>query len=242
MVCMKMSSFVVFCCVLVALAQNIAASPAPNKNAHLQGVVEDFINITINSLLDGLDDPLKVPSLFERYNNVLLTGWLNVSHLELVGFSSIVAKSIDVEYHALTPSSVNLTLEIGGLSLFFDYEASLLLGQLLPYFALGNLSANLDSLVINLFTLADVSLVPTNISNFQNASVDFSVGKNTWLHVEGIYKSDDISKDVNEFLDILIARVIDFVDYNHERISRIISPILQEILDAIFNQKSEEEY
>lgn len=62
-----------------------------------------------------------------------------MSRLELDGFRSIVAKSIEVEYHALTPSSVNLTLEIGGLSLFFDYEASLLVGQLLPYFAEGNL-------------------------------------------------------------------------------------------------------
>lgn len=66
-------------------------------------------------------------------------GWLNTSNVQLTGLHSIYLPVIDVNYDIVGSSALNLTVTIGDLNLFGEYETSLLLLQLLPFSGKGNI-------------------------------------------------------------------------------------------------------
>ncbi|XP_050316345.1 uncharacterized protein LOC126750692 [Anthonomus grandis grandis] len=220
--------------ILTLLSANLAlGAPSHAQEAELQGIIDDLVNTTINELLASLEDPLALNSSFTKYNNAILTGWVNTTDFTLTGLQEIVATAISV--HLLPPTSLNLTVNVQNLNLFLNYDTNLILGQLLPFFGTGNISANIDSFNVNLYTLAEISTNPLGFKGLKNATISFSVGKNTFLKIEGIWRSDSISKTINDFLEVFLSRFIDFLDSNQERISNVLSPILQAILDQFFN-------
>ncbi|KAL1491967.1 hypothetical protein ABEB36_012478 [Hypothenemus hampei] len=230
-----MKLFVILACVTLF---SVSASVVDLRNEdEIQDTLDDLINSTINSLIDGLDDPLESNVTFLTFNNVILEGWLNISDLKLGGLKSIVAPIIEVDYELSKPSSVNITIDVSHLDLFCNYDIKVFLGQILPFSSSGNITAQLDTFVINLFTMANVSLIPYKIDNFNQTTIDFTIGKDTFLHVKGeIYGDQEIGEDISEFVDLLVPRIIDFIDINHDRISNVLSPLVQELLDSIFNK------
>ncbi|XP_066257015.1 uncharacterized protein [Euwallacea similis] len=206
------------------------------EEIRVKGIIDDVINATLNSIVSTLDDPLTLNASYSKFNNALLTGWLKTSDFAIKGFKSIVASYIDVSYNINGASSVNLTVTLEFLNLFSNYETSLLIGQLLPFSGKGNISANLDSLNVSVYTLADVIILPNvSISNFKNTTIDILIGEDTWIDVEGIWNSDKVSTLVNDFFATLISRIVKFIDINHVRISNVLSLILQDLLDNHFS-------
>lgn len=127
----------------------------------------------------------------------IFRGWLNTSNVQLTGLHSIYLPVIDVNYEILGSSTLNLTLNIGDLNFFGEYETSLLLLQLLPFSGKGNVryvisidlktlltenfSVNIDQITVKLYTEATISLIPFNISNFKNTNVDLELGSDSYV-------------------------------------------------------------
>ncbi|XP_066138369.1 uncharacterized protein [Euwallacea fornicatus] len=201
----------------------------------VKGIIDDIINATINDIVSTLDDPLTLNASSNTFNDAILTGWLKTSDFVLKGLKSIVANYIDVSYNTNGTSSINLTVTLESLNLFSNYETSLLIGQLFPFSGKGNISANLDSFSVKLYTLANVTFLSNvSIGNFKNTTIDILIGEDTWIDVEGAWNSDEASKLINEYLATLVPKIVEYIDVNHVKISQVLSPILQELLENLF--------
>ncbi|XP_076267588.1 uncharacterized protein LOC143200790 [Rhynchophorus ferrugineus] len=188
---------------------------------------ELFVKFINNKIALDLPDPLVIESFSQRFNDVILTGTFSGSDLNLTGLSTIVFNLTKID--GIFPVKVNATLTVENLNLYLDYSTDLMVGQLLPFYGTGNISANINKIDISLYAEFNIP----DLTHPKNIDVSFSIGDNTYLVIEGILRNQDISDSINEMIHIFISRFVDFVNINQDLIERVLSSIIQSIVDGL---------
>jgi len=208
----------------------VFATPTANLNESspkVGGIIEDLINATINTIVHNLTEPIAIDALTLNFTDELLNGRANLSAFALYGLKALAASQIQVNILSL---AMNATIKIPKIKLDTKYFADVTLLEFIPLYGNGRVGVNVDK--IDLLVTGRVNI--THGLSISNATVSFGVGEISFdLH--GLLN--------NEELSVLISTALNdsaglFINQNRKAISDLISPVAQEIINAILKGNS----
>ncbi|KAL1513205.1 hypothetical protein ABEB36_002643 [Hypothenemus hampei] len=188
--------------------------------------ISDLINETIVELLKNISDPISIDNLNLTFTNESFNGFLNISKFNLLGIKNLVATNLTVQ-NLLT---LDVVMQIPSIQLNTHYDMDLEVLKLIPLYGDGTLSVTLDSLNLHIAATL-VNIVPITLDNL---TVGFTM-TNAEFFISNLLNNTDFSTLVN---DVLNKNVVNFINSNQDLISNVLGPILQDIVNSIFNGNS----
>ncbi|XP_050307540.1 uncharacterized protein LOC126744225 [Anthonomus grandis grandis] len=190
----------------------------------LEGIIDGLINTTINNILANLTDPIAISNLSLSFDQDLLSGSTNISKFQLYGIKKLVATNISVSVLSL---AMNATIEVPQILLNTKYYADIVAAQLVPLYGDGSISATIDDIVIQVGGKVNM----TGGLSLSNVTVAFTLGDATFS-LTGLLNNPDLSSLISQVLN---DNVVSFINDNVEVLSKIISPIAQQLINVILN-------
>ncbi|VEN53961.1 unnamed protein product [Callosobruchus maculatus] len=193
-----------------------------------EGAIEILINTTLSKIIETLPDPFPVPAInLSLPNQSLLSGYLKVSNFKLAGIHKIVASKIKTA--VIGKTTANITIEASDIHLDFDYDTDITLLELLPLYGAGSNHILLQNLNLELFTSLQV------FGGIKVKELNATMNMQALLFdLHGLIYNEDFSKLASTMLN---GNVGLFLNQYAQLISGYISPVLKELLNAMFNPK-----
>nr|CAI5822422.1 unnamed protein product [Callosobruchus analis] len=195
----------------LVLAGTVGANWEGEESFRVQGLespIDILINTTLSAIIKAAPDPFPVPPINLKFGNLtLLSGFLKISNFKVAGIHKIVASKIKTAVIGKTVA--NITIEASDIHVDFDYDIDITLLDVLPLYGAGSNQIVLQNLNLELFT-----------------SLQFD------LH--GLIHNEDFSKLVSTVLNDNVGL---FLNRYSEIVSGYLSPMLKEVLNAIFSKK-----
>ncbi|CAG9766516.1 unnamed protein product [Ceutorhynchus assimilis] len=201
----------------------VFATPLEDRlnESRLQGLIDGLINKTINNILANISEPICVDKMNLSSSNDQLNGFIDVINFKLYGIKEMVAEKLDV---SLLNLNLNSTLYIKQLVLGTQYDADVTLLELVPLYGNGRVSVTLDDIDICVFgkvsTKGGISI--------SNVTVSFNIGDGVF-QVTGLLHNEDFSVLLSTIMN---DNVIPFINEHSDLISKIVSPILEKLIQA----------
>ncbi|CAG9766518.1 unnamed protein product [Ceutorhynchus assimilis] len=224
-----------FCIIFVFLSVGLAATDLDSslvvEEPKLGSIFDDIVKKIIINLVASLPKTIEVPHLPISLNETkLITGSVDIANLTLSGLKELVATKIKVNILTL---ALQATLEVPKISFFTNYDADVSVLGKIPVFGNGNISANIDKMLLNIGGKAKF----TSGLSLSNVTVSFTLGNTTKFSVIGLLDDDKLSTLLTESLN---DDLVSFLNDNETLISNVISPIAGELINAILNRKKQE--
>ncbi|XP_066260658.1 uncharacterized protein [Euwallacea similis] len=219
----KMKSQLVFILGVLSVGL-VSAVPSEVNDERLEGMFDDLVNDTINTILAKVNDPLEIPDLPLNFNSSFLNGYANITNFKLEGLRSIVATYINVQVLTM---ALNTTIDVPSIKLTTNYKLNVVIGEIIPFYGNGSISVTIH----NIETLVAGRANITAGLSLSNVTVAFTLGDATFdLH--GVLNNEELSLLI---ADVLNDVVVNFINDHVELISNIISSIAEELINSILN-------
>ncbi|KAJ3644028.1 hypothetical protein Zmor_026704 [Zophobas morio] len=185
---------------------------------------EGLINETIEGIRDDLPEPIVIENLTITVPEDIdiLTGSADLSNLEISGVKAFQVPALSF---TLVGMRLNFTFVLPSLNINTDYWGDLVLLDLVPIYGDGKANIHLEDLEI-------VGSAQASLSGGISVSglrIQVYLGASTF-DIHGALDNEDFSAILSELLNDAVTSLID----NHqEAISNIVSPIVEELLNAI---------
>nr|CAI5837064.1 unnamed protein product [Callosobruchus analis] len=193
-----------------------------------EGPIDILINTTLSAIIKAAPDPFPVPPINLKFGNqTLLSGFLKISNFKVAGIHKIVASKIKTAVIGKTVA--NITIEASDIHVDFDYDIDITLLDVLPLYGAGSNQIVLQNLNLELFT----SLQVIGGIKFKELNATMTL-KELLFDLHGLIHNEDFSKLVSTVLNDNVGL---FLNRYSEIVSGYLSPVLKEVLNAIFSKK-----
>ncbi|XP_019869805.2 uncharacterized protein LOC109598355 [Aethina tumida] len=214
--------------VLGLLLATATASNANLKEVEVRGIFENLINSTITKITSALPEIVSISKLPIAFpDEGAITGYCNISNLQITGIKNLVASYIKVEVFSMR---LNMTLDLPDININLAYDADSTLANLIPLYGAGKMNIDLEN--IRLTIAGGVNF--TGGIALKDINVGLTLG-DAVFNLHGLIDNEDFSAIISS---VLTDNVAPFINDNASIISNIISPLIQTIINSILKPSS----
>ncbi|XP_060519903.1 uncharacterized protein LOC132698067 isoform X2 [Cylas formicarius] len=181
------------------------------------GLLDGVVNATLNTIIGNLPDPLSFADIVINSDSDILSGYINITKVEVDGLKEIYAPLVD----AGLSLAVNLTLVLPKVTLDVEFDADSTFVKLLHFWGQhSSVSFTLVNAQVWIYGQADIS----NGLSIKDATIGFLNIDKLQFQFSNILNDDEFSDLLN---DLLGKDFSDLFNDNVEYISRILTDIFK---------------
>ncbi|XP_060520568.1 uncharacterized protein LOC132698485 [Cylas formicarius] len=183
------------------------------------GLLDGVVNATLNTIIGNLPDPLSFADIVINSDNDILSGYINITKVEVDGLKEIYAPLVD----AGLSLAVNLTLALPTVALDVEFDADSTFVKLLHFYSQdSSVRITLNNAQAWIYGQADLS----NGLSIKDATIGYDSVDDITFEFKNILNDDGLSQ---LFSDILSDNVARFLNDNKEFISKVLTDAFRAI-------------
>ncbi|KAK9870714.1 hypothetical protein WA026_008285 [Henosepilachna vigintioctopunctata] len=193
-------------------------------------IIAKLIQGVINGICSKIADPINIADKnIVLPDSQLASGHFEVKDLVESGLKGLKATNITVV--TISPSKLYVTLGIPSMDINTNYDADILLASLIPIYGNGLANINFKNLQFEMSSGYKLEMFPKMALSINDLSFKLSIDSATFdLH--GVINNEAFSVIISQVLDDTIAP---FINNHSERLSKLLSPFLEKIINQAFS-------